>query len=121
MNQAKRQQAFQRGHKAETLCVWFLRLKGYRIHARRFRTPLGEIDIIAKRRKVLIFIEVKARNDLSTGIFAVTSHQQKRISKAALFYLSYQPNMHNNICRFDVMVVRPWRWPYHMQNAWQLK
>jgi putative endonuclease len=98
-----------------------LRIKGYRICARRFRTSLGEIDIIAKRQNVLIFVEVKARKDLGEGMIAITPHQQKRISKAALFYLSRQTNMNHYVCRFDVMVARPWRWPYHMQNAWQLR
>lgn len=121
MNKVKKRQAFLRGHGAETLCLWLLRLKGYRVQARRFRTPMGEIDIIAERRNVLIFVEVKARNDLATGMSAVTPHQQKRIAEAALFYLSHRSNMHYNVCRFDVIVVRPWRWPYHMQNAWQLR
>jgi putative endonuclease len=120
MSKTERQKAFVRGQIAEILCVWVLRLKGYQICARRFRTPLGEIDIIAQRKKFLVFIEVKARKNLELAMMAITQRQQKRISKAALFYLSRQTNMHLYACRFDVMIVRPWHWPYHMQNVWQL-
>lgn len=121
MGKTKRQQAFERGHAAEILCMWLLRLKGYRICERRFRTPLGEIDIIAIRRKTVTFVEVKARVNLDAAMSAITPHQQKRISRAALFYLSRHAKICNYNCRFDVMFVRPWRWPYHLKNAWQVQ
>ena len=57
--------AFQTGLSAETRAAAFLIAKGYRILARRFRTPYGEIDIVAKRRNLIAFIEVKARGNLS--------------------------------------------------------
>jgi putative endonuclease len=59
--------AYRLGHLAETRCVWYLRLKGYRILSRRFKTPVGEIDIVARHRGTLVFVEVKARADVEAA------------------------------------------------------
>ena len=63
----KRRKAWKFDRFAEGLSAWGLRLKGYRILARGFRVPVGEIDIIARRGRVLVFVEVKARNDLTAA------------------------------------------------------
>ena len=76
----KRQQAEMRGHKAETAALWLLRLKGYRLLARRFKSNLGEIDLIMRRGKTTAFIEVKARKTHGEAIISVTNYQAKRIS-----------------------------------------
>ncbi len=72
MTPARKRQAFRRGHAAELLCLWHLRLRGYRILARRFRVPSGEIDLIARRGRVLAAIEVKARASLATASESVS-------------------------------------------------
>ena len=67
MSRAARRRAFRRGHVAEFLCLWHLRLRGWRIPARRFKVKSGEIDLIARRGRVLAAIEVKARDSLSAA------------------------------------------------------
>lgn len=107
------------GKIAESLCVWTLRLKGYKILARRFRGPGGEIDIIAKRGQCLAFIEVKARADLLTAATALSAYQQKRIEKTAHFFLSRNERWKVESVRFDVMLVTPWGLPHHIVDAWR--
>ena len=93
-----------RGHAAERRCALLLRLKGWRILARRYRTPVGEIDLIAKRDKIVAAIEIKARQTLME---AVTPHQRRRIERAAEAFLSQHPKWRNLGFRFDVMAVTP--------------
>ena len=109
---------YAKGQRAETLCCWVLRLKGYRILARRWRSALGEIDIIAARRNVLAIIEVKARPDQQQAASAVSLTQQRRLQNAAREYLAHHPNFNQYITRFDVMMVLPRRWPLHIPDAW---
>src|SRR5260370_7565951 len=78
MTPARKRQAFRRGHAAELLCLWHLRLRGYRILARRFRVPSGEIDLIARRGRVLAAIEVKARASLAPASQSVSARQRRR-------------------------------------------
>jgi hypothetical protein len=73
---ARRRAAYRRGHASESLAAWRLRLVGYRILARRYRTKMGEIDLVARRGCVIAFIEVKYRNELVAGLEAVTPHAQ---------------------------------------------
>lgn len=115
----KRQQAEARGRLAETLAVLLLRLKGYRILARRLRLSAGEIDIVAKRGRTIAFVEVKARPDHIAAITAVTPRQQRRLLKAALQYAARDPRHNDADFRFDVMLVAPGRWPRHVVDAWR--
>lgn len=115
----KRQQAEARGRLAETLAVLLLRLKGYRILARRLRLSAGEIDIVARRGRTVAFVEVKARADHTTAITAVTPRQQRRLLKAALQYAARDPRHSDADFRFDVMLVAPGRWPRHVVDAWR--
>lgn len=107
------------GHWAETICAWHLRLRGYRVLARRFRTPAGEIDIIARRGGVLAFIEVKARRDRTTAVESVTSRQRRRVRRAAEAYIAARPMLAELDGRFDVMLVTPWTTPEHVIDAWR--
>ena len=109
---------YQKGHRAEWICAAVLFLKGYRILKRRYKTPVGEIDLVAKRGKSLVFIEVKARDTQALGIEAVTSPAQKRIRRAGEYFVMQHPDYINFSCRFDVMVVSGFSVPYHMINAW---
>lgn len=71
------------GHYAGSICGWHLRLRGYRVLARRYRTPVGEIDIIARRGQLIAFIELKARRTKALAIESITPKQRNRIRRAA--------------------------------------
>lgn len=117
--------AERRGRRAESLCAWALRCKGYRILARRHRTPVGEIDIIAKRGRTLVFVEVKARATVADAANAVRSTQQARLARAATHFLSHRPDLApdparaNAAIRFDAMLVGRTAWPHHVKDAWR--
>lgn len=109
--------AFQTGLSAETCAAAFLMAKGYRILARRFRTPFGEIDIVARRRNLIAFIEVKARANLDDAAYAVTQRQQARIIEAARAWLMAHPEHVEFELRFDAMLIAPRRLPRHLLAA----
>ncbi|HEY0218914.1 MAG TPA: YraN family protein [Afipia sp.] len=109
--------AFQTGISAESRACVLLLAKGYRILARRFRTPHGEIDVVARRRDVLVFVEVKARAALDDAAYAVTPRQCQRITAAAQAWLMTHPHHANLDCRFDAILVAPKRFPRHLEAA----
>ena len=117
----RRRRAFRRGLSAELLCLWHLRLRGYRILARRFRVPSGEIDLIARRGAVLAAIEVKARDSLATASESLTLRQRRRIARALEHFLLMHPELSRLVLRFDVMLVAPRRWPQHIADAWRIE
>lgn len=119
MSQAARRRAFYRGHFAEILCLWHLRLRGYRVLARRYRVPVGEIDLIARRGAVLAAIEVKARRDAATAGEAVSARQRRRVARALAHFLATRPDLAGLDQRFDVMLVTPRRLPHHIADAWR--
>ena len=88
---ADRRLAERRGRRAETLAAWYLRLKGYRILARRYRTPVGEIDLIARRGRLVAFVEVKQRPSDAEGAEAITATSRRRIARAASAWLAAHP------------------------------
>lgn len=114
LNQKKR--AYLRGKRAEELAALYLQLKGYKILEKRFKTPMGEIDLLAHKGQTLIAIEVKTRDTLEQASLAVTPFQKRRIEKALLFYLAGKKCSLD--LRFDVILIAPWRWPCHIQGAW---
>ena len=116
---ANRRAAYRRGHASERLAALRLLLTGYRILARRYRTKVGEIDLIARRGDVVAFVEVKRRNSLAAGLEAVTPQAQARIRRAAELYIRRNPALAERVLRFDVMVVTPWAWPRHIVDAWR--
>jgi putative endonuclease len=120
MSTKLRRRAYRRGHAAERLCVWSLRLRFYRILARRFRVPSGEIDLIARRGRLLIAVEVKARASLTDAIEAISPHQRRRVARALEHFLAMRPDLAGLDPRFDVMLVAPGRWPRHVRDAWRL-
>lgn len=109
--------AFQTGLSAESRACAYLIAKGYRILARRYRTPYGEIDIVARRRNLLAFIEVKARANLDDAAYSVTPQQQQRIVAAAQAWLMIQPDYANFDMRFDVVLIAPKHLPRHLMAA----
>jgi putative endonuclease len=109
--------AFRTGLSAESRAAAFLMAKGYRILAKRFRTPHGEIDIVARRRNMIVFIEVKARASLDDAAYAVTPRQQQRIIDAAQGWLMAHPEHADFELRFDAMLIAPRRLPRHLLAA----
>ena len=112
-----RRKAYRRGHRGEWLAALALMLKGYRILARRHRTKLGEIDLIARRGDLVLFVEVKARRTLIEAMEAIGRESERRIEGAADIWLSRQPDCGRLSMRFDMVAVLPWRWPVHVENA----
>jgi putative endonuclease len=104
------------GRRGETLAAWFLRLKGYRILASRFKTPMGEIDLVARRFGVLVFVEVKARKSGSIAD-AWIAVNDRRITRAAGYFLARHPRYAGADLRYDVIFLAPLAWPRHVVNA----
>ncbi|MCA0199265.1 MAG: YraN family protein [Proteobacteria bacterium] len=117
-----RLEAERRGRFAESLCVWSLRLRGWRILERRLAGKrglgVGEIDIVAKRGKVVAFIEVKARTSETAALEAVTVAQRARIARAAEIFIARFPGGDACDVRFDVMTVSGFL-PVHLIDAWR--
>jgi putative endonuclease len=112
----RKRRAYRLGLSAELRAVWWLRLKGYRILARRFSRGLGEIDIIARRGRVLAFVEVKARTTADAALLALTHSQRRRILRAAEAFAA-APQHQGCDLRFDVMLVPAHGWPRHLRAA----
>jgi putative endonuclease len=116
----RRAGSYRAGRAGETVAAWLLRLKGFRILARRFATSVGEVDVVACRGDLLLFVEVKRRVDLQTASEALLPRQRLRIARAAEIYLQRHPEAGRGRCRFDVIAVAPWRLPRHIPDAWRL-
>jgi len=119
MSLEKRRRAFSRGRFAETVCSLLLRCKGYRILERSYRVPVGEIDIIARKRGLVVAVEVKARRGLAEASEAVTQRQRRRIERALMHFLKRRPDLGQACLRFDAMLVVPGQWPRHVKDAWR--
>ncbi|HLJ01380.1 MAG TPA: YraN family protein [Bradyrhizobium sp.] len=112
-----RVEAFRTGLSAESRAAALLMAKGYRILAKRFRTPHGEIDIVARRGNLLTFVEVKARGTIDEAAYAVTPRQQARIIAAAQAWLMAHPEHALYDLRFDAMLIAPRSLPRHLVAA----
>ena len=109
--------AFRTGLSAETRAAAYLMAKGYRILAKRFKTPYGEIDLVARKRNLIAFIEVKARARLDDAAYALTPRQQARIIDAAQAWLMAHPEHAEFDLRFDTILIAPRRLPRHVLAA----
>ncbi|HTO31151.1 MAG TPA: YraN family protein [Pararhizobium sp.] len=114
---SNRRKAVRRGSLAEYRAALFLFLKGYRIVAFRYRTRLGEIDIIARKGNLIACVEVKARRSLEDSVFAVSDFAQRRIRAASDIWLAKQRDSSRLSIRYDIVSVMPWRWPVHLPDA----
>lgn len=114
MNSVRAERSGQRG---ETLAAWFLRLKGYRILARRQRTPRGEIDLVAKRGRMIVFVEVKTRKTPAELDLAIDERRLAR-GAAAAEILAPRYARNGEDIRIDVILTAPGHWPRHIENAW---
>ena len=111
--------AFGLGISAESRAAAYLVAKGFRILSRRWKSPLGELDIVARRRKLLIFVEVKARATLEAAAESVDARTQRRIGAAAEAWLATYPQPNVTDMRFDAMLVAPGKIPRHIQGAFE--
>ena len=108
------------GHRGEALAALFLQLKLYGIIERRFKTPVGEIDLIARRFGVTVFVEVKARQRAGIEAEALGAVNRQRIIRAAQYYLMRHPELADTPLRFDVIFLAPGKLPRHLVNAFQV-
>ena len=113
----KRQAAEAAGRRGERIAGWWLRLKGWRILARRVRTPAGEVDIVARRGNLIAFVEVKARATASELDFAIDERRLARVAAAAEYLMPVYAGPGDDI-RVDVILLAPRTPPRHIENAW---
>jgi putative endonuclease len=111
--------AFGLGISAESRAAAYLVAKGFRILSRRWKSPLGELDIVARRRSLLIFVEVMARDTLDAAAEAVDARQRRRIAAAAEAWLATYPPRGIMDMRFDAMLVAPGKLPRHIPAAFE--
>ncbi|GAA4769300.1 YraN family protein [Novosphingobium ginsenosidimutans] len=114
MNQRARREA--QGRRGEALAALYLRFKGWRILAQRLKTPRGEIDLIARRGRTVIFVEVKWRSSAELLDDAIDPYRLRRVSAAAeaVVHRYVRPG---DLVRIDVLLLAPWRFPRHLENA----
>jgi putative endonuclease len=108
---------YRRGTAAERTAALWLQCFGHRLLARRYKTPVGEIDLIARRGRTLLFVEVKGRRRHAHAREAVHAHNQSRVVRAAQWWLAAHPSFADCTIRFDVVTVAWYRWPHHIKAA----
>jgi putative endonuclease len=113
---AARRRAERHGRGAERWAMLALALKGYLPIASRVRTPVGEIDLIVRRGRVLAFVEVKARASVEDA-FEAAGRSRERLARAAAWWLAAHPRHAGAQPRFDVVAIAPGRFPAHLPNA----
>lgn len=118
-NKNKRQIAERAGLRGEALAALLLQLKFYRIRERRYKTPVGEIDLIAERNGTIVFIEVKTRAHRAGEAEALEAVNTARLARAAQYWLASNPREADKFCRFDVIFLAPNSWPRHLINAFE--
>ena len=114
----KRELAERRGRRGEGWAGWWLRLQGWRIVARRVKTPRGEIDLIARRGRTVAFTEVKWRATDEELALAIDEYRLRRVA-AAVEAVAHRYARAGGTIRIDVLLLAPGRWPRHIVNAWQ--
>jgi len=114
----KRAAAEARGRKAERRAAWWLRLHGWRILGQRLRVPVGEVDLVARRGRIVAFIEVKWRDKAEDLDLAVDQYRLRRVAAAAEMLSPRFARPRDDI-RIDVMLLAPGRLPRHLIHVWQ--
>jgi putative endonuclease len=116
-SKGRRRRSQRRGHVAEFAAAAFLIAKGHRILARRFKTPAGEIDLIAVKGKRLRFVEVKQRPTIAECEAAISPRSRQRVYTAADLWMARQPSYQSYDVSFDLVFVTPWSWPRHLTDS----
>ena len=117
MTSDRRQRAYRRGRRGEWLAALYLMAKGYRILERNYRCGAGEIDLVARRGRTLVFVEVKVRGSVEAAVEAVGGRARRRIAAAARVWLALQTGYDAFTWRFDILALRPRRLPVHLVSA----
>jgi putative endonuclease len=117
MPPADRRRAEWRGRTAELLAALFLMMKGYRPLAWRLKTPRGEIDLIVKSGRRIVFVEVKTRTEIDLGLASITPFKAQRMLDAARLWIGRNTRDLGADYRFDILVVSAYHWPRHIENA----
>lgn len=117
----RRKQAEDFGRHGETLALWYMRAKGYFLVTRRYKTPAGEIDLVMRRGRQLVFIEVKTRTKSDELGMALAQVNAARIGHAAQHFIMRHKRHAACDLRFDVIFLAPWAWPRHVKNAFQAR
>lgn len=112
-----RTEAERSGRRAETIAAWWLRLQGWRIMARRVRTPVGEVDLVARRGRTIAFVEVKARRNDESLALAIDRQRLIRVARAAEALIPRFARQ-GETTRIDVILIAPIRLPHHLKNVW---
>ncbi|NLR71492.1 YraN family protein [Novosphingobium sp. ERN07] len=113
-----RAEAERRGRRGEVLALWWLRLRGWRILARRVKVKVGEVDIVARKGRTVAFVEVKWRRDAGLLGDAIDAHRLRRVARAAEMLAPRYAKVGDDV-RIDVILVAPRTWPRRIANAWQ--
>lgn len=114
---------YQKGVWAEKMAAAQLMVKGYKVLKTRYKTKGGEIDIIASKGDMIVFVEVKIRGKQSDALYAITPRNRRRVEQAALHFLAENPSYNDYAMRFDVMAFAKEKgggiWAEHLDNAWE--
>lgn len=113
-----RQAAEARGRRGENFAAWWLRLRGWRVLGQRVKTSRGEIDLIARRGKLVTFVEVKWRSTPGQLDQSIDEYRLRRVA-AAVEAVAHKFMRAGDTVRIDVMLLAPRRLPRHIVNAWQ--
>ncbi|HPF77687.1 MAG TPA: YraN family protein [Alphaproteobacteria bacterium] len=113
----QKKKTYDRGMKAEGLAALWLQVKGYKILARRYKTPVGEIDLIVQKNNLIAFVEVKSRMTTTQALESLTPSMRRRIERAAAHYIGHN-NCEGRELRFDLVTVAPPFFIQHLDNAW---
>ena len=108
-----------KGRRAENAAALWLQLKGYRILDRRARTPACEIDLIAAKKNMLVFVEVKSRRTQDKALESVTPQLRRRLEQAARIWVTSRHKLQKHLWRFDIVLLSPGKLPRHMRDAWR--
>lgn len=114
-----RRDHWKQGIWAEYIAALLLWLKGYRILTMRYKTPVGEVDLIVSRGRTLVFVEVKKRGNHGQAAEAIHARNRQRITRAAQHYLMSNPEAAGMDMRFDAVFINHRFWPRHLDNAWR--
>ncbi len=105
------------GRRGEWLAAWYLRLKGWRIVAQRVKSPRGEVDIVARKGRLVVFVEVKWRRSVGELDLAIDAYRLRRVAAAAEALAPRYAKPGDDL-RIDVLLLAPRRFPRHIVNAW---
>ncbi len=112
-----------RGRFAEAVARFYLRVCGYRVLEKNHKHKAGEVDIIARKGKLIVFVEVKYRRNLALAPYPISYRQWRRIENAARLYLAstarHEPDIARCNWRFDAILIAPFRFPLHIKGAYQ--